>query len=567
MIVQTDPRAPRVVLVGPPGAGKSTIGRRLAKELGVELYDTDVGIERETGRTIPEIFATDGEPEFRKIEERVVRRAILAERGVVSLGGGAVLSKDTRALLRNRTVVYLEISVGEGLRRTGASTSRPLLNGADPAAKYRELMRKRRPLYREVATVRVRTDGRSPGRVVKMVLAKLGFESVNPGGDADTDPPELAEPTITPDPTPTGKPQGGGRSRARRRARARAAARRATTQEDNPSPHTNNAAAQANTRLHSAATQDDNATAQGQSTTGALEHGAVTYGQSGGARGNNAAAREQGAGAYGHSGHSGHSGHALGDNAATGEQGTVAYGHNGTAQGDNAAAREQGACGHSGHAQGDNHAGSGQGDNAAAREQGACGHSGHALGDNAAGRGQGADVCGQSGAAQSDVTAGRGHSVGAAAAQGHNSTGQFGVDASDRGAAVRNPADGSREQATSGPAGRADGQGGGRSWRRRRATRAAGQPNSAGAVPGGQNPAAAESVDKSAASSDGATGRGWRARRAAAPDETGAKTQDGAEDSGTGVGTSGRARRARARRARVRARKHQEAHTESEQQT
>jgi shikimate kinase len=225
MIVQTDPRAPRVVLVGPPGAGKSTIGRKLARELGVELYDTDTGIERETGRTIPEIFATDGEPEFRRIEERVVRRAILAERGVVSLGGGAVLSDDTRALLRNRTVVYLEISVAEGLRRTGASTGRPLLNGADPGAKYRELMRKRRPLYREVATVRVRTDGRSPGRVVRMILAKLGMESVLPQ-DSEPD----SEPTMDVQDSgtaqQTGNPQGSNRSRARRAARARAAARR-----------------------------------------------------------------------------------------------------------------------------------------------------------------------------------------------------------------------------------------------------------------------------------------------------------------------------------------------------
>jgi shikimate kinase len=225
MIVQTDPRAPRVVLVGPPGAGKSTIGRKLARELGVELYDTDTGIERETGRTIPEIFATDGEPEFRRIEERVVRRAILAERGVVSLGGGAVLSDDTRALLRNRTVVYLEISVAEGLRRTGASTGRPLLNGADPGAKYRELMRKRRPLYREVATVRMRTDGRSPGRVVRMILAKLGMESVLPQ-DSEPD----SEPTMDVQDSETaqqtGNPQGSNRSRARRAARARAAARR-----------------------------------------------------------------------------------------------------------------------------------------------------------------------------------------------------------------------------------------------------------------------------------------------------------------------------------------------------
>jgi shikimate kinase len=173
VIVATDPRSPRVVLVGPPGAGKSMIGRRLARELGVELYDTDVGIEREAGRTIAEIFGQDGEAEFRKIEERVVRRAILAERGVVALGGGAVLSRATRNLLRNRTVVYLEISIGEGLKRTGGSDARPLLNGADPAAKYRELMRRRRPLYREVATIRVRTDGRSPARVVQAIISKL----------------------------------------------------------------------------------------------------------------------------------------------------------------------------------------------------------------------------------------------------------------------------------------------------------------------------------------------------------------------------------------------------------
>lgn len=227
MIVQTDPRAPRVVLVGPPGAGKSTIGRKLARELGVELYDTDAGIERETGRTIPEIFATDGEPEFRKIEERVVRRAVLTERGVVSLGGGAVLSEHTRALLRGRTVVYLEISVAEGLRRTGASSQRPLLNGADPGAKYRELMRERRPLYREVATVRVRTDGRSPGRVVRMILAKLGMESVAPSTDPEPETSEEAPGS-----------QVGRRSRTRRRARARAAARRrsATAETTEPTP-------------------------------------------------------------------------------------------------------------------------------------------------------------------------------------------------------------------------------------------------------------------------------------------------------------------------------------------
>lgn len=225
MIVQTDPRTPRVVLVGPPGAGKSTIGRKLARELGVELYDTDAGIERETGRTIPDIFAVDGEPEFRRIEERVVRRAVLGERGVVSLGGGAVLSDNTRALLRDRTVVYLEISIAEGLRRTGASNQRPLLNGADPGVKYRKLMRERRPLYREVATVRVRTDGRSPGRVVRMILDKLGMESVAPSADPEPDT------AVEAAPAPTGR-----RSRTRRRARARAAAKHKTTETTEPTP-------------------------------------------------------------------------------------------------------------------------------------------------------------------------------------------------------------------------------------------------------------------------------------------------------------------------------------------
>ncbi|MGW0043335.1 shikimate kinase [Rhodococcus sp. NPDC003348] len=164
---------PRAVLIGPPGAGKSTIGRRLARALDVDIYDTDVAIESETGRTIPEIFAEDGEPTFRTIEEDVVRRALEEQDGVVSLGGGAILSDATRSRLAGHTVVYLEISVAEGLKRTGANTTRPLLNGGDPRQKYRDLMRRRRPLYREVATIRMRTDGRSPARVVQQLLAKL----------------------------------------------------------------------------------------------------------------------------------------------------------------------------------------------------------------------------------------------------------------------------------------------------------------------------------------------------------------------------------------------------------
>lgn len=165
--------SPRAVLIGPPGAGKSTIGRRLARALDADIYDTDVAIERETGRTIPEIFGQDGESAFRAVEEDVVRRALLEQDGIVSLGGGAILSDATRSRLAGHTVVYLEISVAEGLKRTGANTGRPLLDGGDQRQKYRDLMRRRRPLYREVATIRMRTDGRSPARVVQQLLGKL----------------------------------------------------------------------------------------------------------------------------------------------------------------------------------------------------------------------------------------------------------------------------------------------------------------------------------------------------------------------------------------------------------
>ncbi|BBY53846.1 shikimate kinase [Mycobacterium koreense] len=165
--------APRAVLVGLPGSGKSTIGRRLAKTLGVEMLDTDAAIQQRTGRTIPEIFATDGEQGFRAIEEDVVRDALKEHTGVVSLGGGAITSPGVRAALAGHTVVFLEISVTEGVRRTGGTTVRPLLAGPNRTEKYRALMAERAPLYREVATVRVNTNRRNPGAVVRDIVARL----------------------------------------------------------------------------------------------------------------------------------------------------------------------------------------------------------------------------------------------------------------------------------------------------------------------------------------------------------------------------------------------------------
>lgn len=172
---------PVAVLIGPPGAGKSTIGKRVAQALNVDIYDTDIAIEHYAGRTIEDIFRQDGEERFRELEEQVVLDTLRTRGGVVSLGGGAILSSRTRAALLDHCVVYLEISVAEGLRRTRAS-SRPLLAGDDPRKKYQELMRRRRPLYREVADIRVRTEGRSPARVAQAVVDHLERLGLMPSG-------------------------------------------------------------------------------------------------------------------------------------------------------------------------------------------------------------------------------------------------------------------------------------------------------------------------------------------------------------------------------------------------
>ena len=165
--------APKAVLVGLPGSGKSTIGRRLAKALNVSMLDTDAAIEERTGRRIADIFATDGEREFRRIEEEVIRAALAEHDGVLSLGGGAVTTPGVRAALSGHTVIYLEITAAEGIRRTGGNTVRPLLAGPDRAEKFRALMTERVPLYRKVATIRVNTSRRNPGAVVRHIVCRL----------------------------------------------------------------------------------------------------------------------------------------------------------------------------------------------------------------------------------------------------------------------------------------------------------------------------------------------------------------------------------------------------------
>ena len=165
--------APKAVLVGLPGSGKSTIGRRLAKALKLTLLDTDAAIEETTGRTIADIFANDGEQQFRRIEEEVIRSALRTHDGVLSLGGGAVTTPGVRDALSGHTVIYLEISAAEGVRRTGGAAVRPLLAGPDRNEKYRRLMSERVPLYRRVATMRINTNRRNPGAVVRYIVERL----------------------------------------------------------------------------------------------------------------------------------------------------------------------------------------------------------------------------------------------------------------------------------------------------------------------------------------------------------------------------------------------------------
>lgn len=166
---ETRPAGPVVVLVGPPGAGKTTVGRRLAERLGVEFLDTDAAVEARAGKPVPEIFVTDGEPAFRRLEREAVAAALAEHTGVLSLGGGAVLDPQTRERLRAHRVVFLDVDLAAAAQRVGLDTPRPLLIG-NPRAVLRQQLAERRPHYLEVATAVVATSALSPAEVVDAVL-------------------------------------------------------------------------------------------------------------------------------------------------------------------------------------------------------------------------------------------------------------------------------------------------------------------------------------------------------------------------------------------------------------
>jgi shikimate kinase len=167
-------KSDNIFLVGLMGAGKSTIGRHLAKSLGMEFVDSDHELERRTGASIPLIFDVEGEAGFRQREKKLIDELTQRNRIVLATGGGVVLDPDNRAWLRARgRVIYLYATVEQLLTRTAKDRNRPLLQTADPRARLQELLQARDPLYREVADVVVDTGGRSARGAEREILAKI----------------------------------------------------------------------------------------------------------------------------------------------------------------------------------------------------------------------------------------------------------------------------------------------------------------------------------------------------------------------------------------------------------
>lgn len=163
---------PLVVLIGPPGCGKSTVGALLAARLGVAFRDTDTDVEALTGQSIANLFVERGEQYFRDLEAEAVHAALNSHPGVLALGGGAIIDGGTREALTGHRVAYLEVDAAEAARRVGLNTARPLLLG-NVRGQLAQLLQQRRPLYEEVATITVSTVGREAADVAAHIAEEL----------------------------------------------------------------------------------------------------------------------------------------------------------------------------------------------------------------------------------------------------------------------------------------------------------------------------------------------------------------------------------------------------------
>ena len=163
---------PIAVLVGAPGAGKSSVGRLLARRLDAEFIDTDALIVERAGKPVSDIFIEDGEPHFRTLEADALREALNRSGVVVSLGGGAIVSEENRRALRDQRVIWLKVSAGQAASRVGLSGARPLLMG-NVRGRLVTLLQERTPWYADVAQITVDTDDRTVEDIVEEVSGKV----------------------------------------------------------------------------------------------------------------------------------------------------------------------------------------------------------------------------------------------------------------------------------------------------------------------------------------------------------------------------------------------------------
>lgn len=167
--------APRVILIGPMGSGKTTIGSLLAGKLGLSFRDTDHLIEEQEEKTVSQIFLDQGEDAFRAIEKRVLREELLTDGTVLSLGGGAPISIDAQSALRAIAshIIFLDISLSTVAPRIGFNRDRPLLLN-NPRGQWQTLMEARRPIYEAIADATINVDDKSEEEIVTIILSSLG---------------------------------------------------------------------------------------------------------------------------------------------------------------------------------------------------------------------------------------------------------------------------------------------------------------------------------------------------------------------------------------------------------